>query len=106
MEGYTTILHSHFLLTKEIQVHEQRLIHLLYLAITYKWQAVLAYHGTVLLEVERRHAAWSALFHHLDARMLQGHFEEVRINCFCTSLLHTHHVIHRACAWRKTYFRN
>ena len=37
--------------------------------------ALLAYHGAVLSEIEHGHAAWGASFHHLDARILQGHFK-------------------------------
>ena len=73
--GYTTILHSRSLSPKEKQVHEEHLIHLMYLAMTYEWQAVLSYHGAVLLEIECGHAAWGDSFHHLDARILQGHFK-------------------------------
>ena len=73
--GYTTILHSRKLATTEKQAREAHLIHLMYLAMTYEWQAVLAYHGAVLLEIERGHSPWGDSFHHLDARILQGHFK-------------------------------
>ena len=42
---------------------------------TYERQAVLAYHGAILLEIERGHSAWGDSFHHLDARIRQGHFK-------------------------------
>ena len=73
--GYATILHSHKLSTTEKQAREEHLIHLMYLAMTYEWHAVLAYNGAVLLEIERGHAAWGDSFHHLDACILQGHFK-------------------------------
>ncbi|KAL9965660.1 hypothetical protein ACROYT_G029497 [Oculina patagonica] len=73
--GYATILHSRKLSTAEKIAREEHLIHLMYLAMTYEWHAVLAYHGAVLLEIERGHAAWGDSFHHLDARILQGHFK-------------------------------
>ena len=71
--GYATILHSRPLSVKEKRAREEHLIHLMYLSMTYEWHAVLAYHGAVLLEIERGHAAWGDSFHHLDARVLQGH---------------------------------
>ena len=49
MAGYTTILHSRKLATTEKQVWEAPLIHLMYLAMTSEWHAVLAYHGAVIL---------------------------------------------------------
>ena len=73
--GYTIILHSRSLSPKEKQAREEHLIHLMYLAMTYEWKAVLAYHGAVLLEIERGHAAWGDSFHYLDARILQEHFK-------------------------------
>ena len=47
--GYTTILHSRKLATTEKQARGAHLTHLMYLAMTYEWQAVLAYHGAVIL---------------------------------------------------------
>lgn len=73
--GYATILHSRKLSTAEKKAREEHLMHLMYLAMTYEWHAVLAYHGAVLLEIERGHAAWGDSFHHLDAHILQGHFK-------------------------------
>ena len=73
--GYATILRSRKLSTSEKQAREEHLIHLMYLAMKYEWHAVPAYHGAVLLEIEGGHAAWGASFHHLDARILQGHFK-------------------------------
>ena len=73
--GYVTILHSGKLSATEKKAREEHLIHLMYLAMTYEWNAVLAYHGAVLLEIECGHAAWGDSFHHLDARILQGHFK-------------------------------
>lgn len=75
MAGYTSILHSRSLSPKEKQVPEEHLIHFMYLATTYEWKAVLAYHSAVLLEIERGHAAWGDSFHYLDACILQGHFK-------------------------------
>ena len=72
--GYTTILHSCKLATTEKQAREAHLIHLMFLAMTYEWQAVLAYHGAVLLEIERGHSVWGDSFHNLDTGILQGHF--------------------------------
>jgi len=75
--GYATILHSRSLSSEEKQAREEHFIHLMYLTMTYKWQAVLSYHGTVLLEIERGHAVWGDSFHHLDARILQRHFKSL-----------------------------
>lgn len=61
--GYTTILHSRKLATTEKQAQEEHLIHLMYLPMTYEWQAVLGYHGAVLLEIECGHSMWSDSFH-------------------------------------------
>lgn len=47
---------------------------------TYEWHAVLAYHGAEILEIEHGHAAWGDSFHHLDARILQGHFKSSSTN--------------------------
>lgn len=52
----------------------------MYLAMTYEWHAVLGYHGAEILEIERGHAAWGDSFHHLDARILQGHFKSSSTN--------------------------
>ena len=73
--GYTSILHAGDIAASEKRAREAHLIHLMYLAQTYEWSAVLAYHGTVLLEIERGRARWGDSFHHLDARVLQGRFK-------------------------------
>jgi hypothetical protein len=70
-----TILHSRTISAKEKQAREGHLSHLMYLALTYEWKAILAYRGAVLLEIERGTQLGGNSFHHLDARILHGHFK-------------------------------
>ena len=44
----------------------------MYLAQQYDWQAVLSFHGAVLLDIERGLSKWGDSFIHLESRILYG----------------------------------
>ena len=51
----------------------KHLVSLMYFAQQYEWQAVLSFHGAVLLEIERGLLKWGDSLFHLESRTLYGH---------------------------------
>jgi hypothetical protein len=73
--GYTSILLNPVVPAAQTKSRTQHLMALMYLAQQYEWHAVLAFHGSVLLEIERGHLSWGDSFTHLETRTLSGHIK-------------------------------
>ena len=71
--GYGQILQSPDLTEMERSARLKHLVSLIYFAQQYKWQAVLSFHGAVLLEIERGLLKWGDSLFHLESRTLYGH---------------------------------
>ena len=71
--GYGQILQSRDLPEMERSARLKHLVSLMYFAQQYEWQAVLSFHGAVLLEIERGLLKWGDSLFHLDSRTLYGH---------------------------------
>ena len=50
----------------------------MYFSQLYDWQAVLSFHGAVLLEIERGLLKWEDLFLHLESRTLYDHLKATK----------------------------
>ena len=73
--GYSQILLSPDLSEVERSSRLKHLVSLMYFSQLYDWQAVLSFHGAVLLEIERGLLKWEDSFLHLESRTLYGHLE-------------------------------
>ena len=71
--GYRQILQSPDLLEMEHSARLKHLVSLVYFAQQYEWQAVLSFHGAVLLEIEQGLLKWGDSLFHLESRTLYGH---------------------------------
>ena len=71
--GYGQILQSPDLTEMERSARLKHLVSLMYFAQQYEWQAVLSFHGAVLLEIERVLLKWGGSLFHLESRTLYGH---------------------------------
>ena len=71
--GYGQILQSPDIVESERSARLKLLVSLMYFAQQYEWQAVLSFHGAVLLEIERGLLQWGDSFFHLGSRTLYGH---------------------------------
>ena len=71
--GYGQILQSPDLTQMERSARLKHLVSLMYFAQQYEWQAVLSFHGAVLLEIERRLLKWGDSLFHLESRTLYWH---------------------------------
>ena len=75
--GYATILQSLDPHSQEFQSRLEHLISLMYLCSRYEWEAVLDFHGAVLLDIERGRVNWGDSFSYLEPRTLHGHLKSV-----------------------------
>ena len=73
--GYSQILLSPDLSEVERSSRLKHLVSLMYFSQLYDWQAVLSFHGAVLLEIERGLLKWEDSFLHLESRTLYGHLK-------------------------------
>ena len=71
--GYAQILLSKNVSALEHTERQRHLVSLMYFAQQYAWSAVLNFHGSVLLEIERGLITWGDSFLHLESRTLYGH---------------------------------
>ena len=71
--GYAQILLSKDISSQERTEREKHLVSLMYFAQQYEWSAVLNFHGSVLLEIERGLIKWGDSYLHLESRTLYGH---------------------------------
>ena len=71
--GYGQILQSPDIVEIERSARLKHLVSLMYFAQQYEWQAVLSFHGAVLLEIERGLLKWGDSLFHLESRTLYGH---------------------------------
>ena len=71
--GYGQILQSPDIVENERSARLKHLVSLMYFAQQYDWQAVLSFHGAVLLEIERGLLQWGDSLFHLESRTLYGH---------------------------------
>ena len=71
--GYGQILQSPDLPEMKRSARLKHLVSLMYFAQQYEWQAVLSFHGAVLLEIERGLLKWGDSLFHLESRTLYGH---------------------------------
>ena len=71
--GYGQILQSPDIVEIERSARLHHLVSLMYFAQQYEWQAVLSFHGAVLLEIERGLLKWGDSLFHLESRTLYGH---------------------------------
>ena len=71
--GYGQILQSLDLPEMERSTRLKHLVSLMYFAQQDEWQAVLSFHGAVLLEIERGLLKWGDSLFHLESRTLYGH---------------------------------
>lgn len=74
--GYATILQTLNKSSIEYKARLEHLISLMYLCSRYKWEAVLNYHGAVLLDIERGRINWGDSFSYLEPRSLHGQLKE------------------------------
>ncbi|XP_048582590.1 uncharacterized protein LOC125561884 isoform X3 [Nematostella vectensis] len=70
--GYAQILQLREISSFERAERHKHLVTLMYHAQLYEWEAVLAFHGAVLLEIERGLLKWGDSFSHLESRTLHG----------------------------------
>ena len=70
---YGQILQSPDIVEIERFARLKHSVSLMYLTQQYEWQAVLSFHGAVLLEIERGLLKWGDLLFHLESRTLYGH---------------------------------
>ncbi|XP_048588228.1 uncharacterized protein LOC125556738 [Nematostella vectensis] len=70
--GYAQILQLREISSFERAERHKHLVTLMYHAQLYEWEAVLAFHGAVLLEIERGLLMWGDSFSHLESRTLHG----------------------------------
>ncbi|XP_032229974.2 espin-like protein isoform X3 [Nematostella vectensis] len=70
--GYAQILQLREISSFERAKRHKHLVTLMYHAQLYEWEAVLAFHGAVLLEIERGLLKWGDSFSHLESRTLHG----------------------------------
>ena len=71
--GYAQILLCKDITPLEHTEREKHLVSLMYFAQQYEWSAVLNFHGSVLLEIERGLVKWGDSYLHLESRTLYGH---------------------------------
>ena len=71
--GYVQIFLCKDISHLERTAREKHLVSLMYFAQQCKWSAVLNFHGSVLLEIERGLVTWGDPFLHLESRTLYGH---------------------------------
>ena len=71
--SYGHILQSPDITEMERSAQLKHLVSLMYFAQQYEWQAVLSFHGAVLLEIERGLLKWGDSLFHLESRTLYGH---------------------------------
>jgi len=68
--GYSQLLQSDEISDLERRERQTHLVSLMYFAQQYTWDAVLAFHASVLLEIERGILKWGDSFFHLESRTL------------------------------------
>ena len=71
--GYAQILLCKDITPLERTEREKHLVSLMYFAQQYEWSAVLNFHGSVWLEIERGLVQWGDSYLHLESRTLYGH---------------------------------
>ena len=71
--GYAQILFCKDISPLEHMEREKHLISLMYFAQQYEWPAILNFHGSVLLEIQRGLVKWGDYNLHLESRTLYGH---------------------------------
>ena len=76
--GYGHILLSPDLSDVESSSRLKHLVSLMYFSQLYDSQAVLSFHGAVLLEIERGLLKWEDCFLHLESRTLYGHLQAAK----------------------------
>ena len=86
--GYGQILLPPDLSEVERSSRLKHLVSLMYFSQLYEWQAVLSFHGAVLLEIEGGLLKWEDSFLHLESRTLYGHLKatkpSARASCSAT----------------------
>ena len=83
--GYGQILLSPDLSEVESSSRLKHLVSLMYFSQLYDWQAVLSFHGAVLLEIERGLLKWEDSFLHLESRTLYGHLKATKPSASASS---------------------
>ena len=73
--GYGQVLQSPDIAEMERSARLKHLVSLMYFVQQYEWQAVLIFHGAVLLEIERDLLKWGDSLFHLESRTLYGHYK-------------------------------
>ena len=63
----------------------KHLVSLMYFSQLHDWQAVLSFHGAVLLEIERGLLKWEDLFLHLESCTLYGHLKATKPSASASS---------------------
>ena len=71
--GYAQILLCKDISPLEHTEREKHLVSLMYFAQQYEWSAILNFHGSVLLEIERGLVKWGDSYIHLESKTLYGH---------------------------------
>lgn len=83
--GYGQILLSPDLSEVERSSRLKHLVSLMYFSQLYEWQAVLSFHGAVLLEIERGLLQWGDSFLPLESRTLYGHLKATKPSASASS---------------------
>ena len=83
--GYGQILLSPDLSEAERSSRLKHLVSLMYFSQLYEWQAVLSFHGAVLLEIERGLLQWGDSFLPLESRTLYGHLKATKPSASASS---------------------
>ena len=76
--GYDQVLLSPDVTKVERSSRLKHLVSLIYFSQPYDWQAVLSFHGAVLLEIERGLLKWEDSFLRLESRTLYGHLKATK----------------------------
>ena len=71
--GYAQILLCKDISPLEHMEREKHLISLMHFAQQYEWPAILNFHGSVLLEIQRGLVTWGDYNLHLESRTLYAH---------------------------------
>ena len=71
--GYGQILQFPNIAETERSTRLKQLVSLVYFAQQYEWQAILSFHGSVLLEIKQGLLKWGDSLFHLESRTLYGH---------------------------------
>ena len=71
--GYAQILLCKDISPLECTKRKKHLVSLMYFAQQYEWSAILNFHGSILLKIERGLVHWGDSYLHLESKTLYGH---------------------------------